>query len=115
LVVAYVDVDGLKEVNDRHGHAAGDALLRAIVTALRSKLRPYDPVVRWGGDEFVCAISDAELEDARGRIDEIRGLPAETHPGASMSVGLAALGQGDTVDALIERADEALLEARAKG
>ena len=48
LVLAYVDVDSLKLVSDRHGHAAGDALLRDVVAALRSKLRPYDPLVRLG-------------------------------------------------------------------
>ena len=72
LVLAYVDADGLKGVNDREGHAAGDALLRDLVVLLRSKLRPYDPVVRWGGDEFICAISDTDLEDARRRFEEIR-------------------------------------------
>jgi diguanylate cyclase (GGDEF)-like protein len=114
LVLAYVNIDQLKEVNDRHGHAAGDDLLRDVVAALRSKLRPYDPLARWGGDEFVCAISETELEDARSRIDEVRRLLAETQPSASISVGLAALRRGDTVEALIERADESLLEARAR-
>ena len=115
LVLAYIDIDNLKEVNDRHGRAAGDALLRDLVGALRSKLRPYDPVVRWGGDEFVCAISETKLEDARGQIQEVRALLAETQPDAWVSVGLAALRQGDTVEALIERADyESLMEAKAK-
>ena len=69
--------DRLKDVNDREGHAAGDALLRDLVALLRSKLRPYDPVVRWGGDEFVCTISDADLETARSRFEEIRQALAE--------------------------------------
>jgi diguanylate cyclase (GGDEF)-like protein len=102
-------------VNDRHGHAAGDALLRDVVSALGAKLRPYDPVVRWGGDEFVCAISETELEDARRRIDEVRGLLAETQPEAAIGVGLAALAQGDTLEALINRADEDLLRATREG
>ena len=56
LVVAYVDVNGLKAVNDTRGHAAGDALLARVVAALRSNLRPYELVVRVGGDEFICAL-----------------------------------------------------------
>jgi diguanylate cyclase (GGDEF)-like protein len=111
LVLAYIDSDDLKGVNDREGHAAGDALLRDLVALLRSKLRPYDPVVRWGGDEFICAISDADLEYAHNRFEEIRLALAEKG-GAPVSVGLAVLEEGDTLETLIERADSALLEAR---
>ncbi len=52
LVVAFVDVDGLKRVNDELGHAAGDRLLSDVAAVLRSRLRSYDLVMRWGGDEF---------------------------------------------------------------
>jgi diguanylate cyclase (GGDEF)-like protein len=113
LVLAYIDSDDLKGVNDRRGHAAGDALLRDLVALLRSKLRPYDPIVRWGGDEFICTISDAALEDAGRRFDEIRSTLAENGR-ASVSVGLAALGEGDTLETLVERADTALLESRRR-
>jgi diguanylate cyclase (GGDEF)-like protein len=112
LTLAYIDCDGLKDVNDREGHAAGDALLRDLVGLLRSNLRPYDPVVRSGGDEFVCAVSDTDLEAARARFDRVREALAKQHPGTSVTVGLAALRDGDTLDALIERADGAVLEAR---
>jgi diguanylate cyclase (GGDEF)-like protein len=112
LVLAYVDSDDLKGVNDRHGHAAGDAVLRDLVVLLRSKLRPYDPVMRWGGDEFICTVSDTDLEGARKRFEEIRVALAE-EGGATVSVGLAVLEEGDTLETLIERADVALLEARS--
>jgi diguanylate cyclase (GGDEF)-like protein len=112
LVLAYVDCDGLKGVNDREGHAAGDALLRDLVALLRSKLRPYDPVVRWGGDEFICTISNTDLNGASERFEEIRVALTEKG-GAPVSVGLAVLGEGDTLETLIERADAALLEARS--
>jgi diguanylate cyclase (GGDEF)-like protein len=114
LVFAYVDFDGLKEVNDRDGHEAGDALLRDLVTSMRAKLRSYDPVVRWGGDEFICTISGADLEAARCRFEEIGDELAEAHPGASVSVGLATLGEGDTLETLMERADAKLIQARPK-
>jgi diguanylate cyclase (GGDEF)-like protein len=112
LVLVYIDCDGLKEVNDREGHGFGDALLRELVELLRSKLRPYDPVVRWGGDEFICTISDAELGNARRRFEEIRATLAETRR-VAVTVGLAALEEGDTLETLIERADAALLDARS--
>jgi GGDEF domain-containing protein len=57
LTLAFIDADRLKETNTRSGHAAGDALLRQVCTGLQARLRPYDPIVRWGGDEFVCTVS----------------------------------------------------------
>jgi diguanylate cyclase (GGDEF)-like protein len=113
LALAYIDCDALKDVNDREGHAAGDALLRNLVALLRSKLRLYDPVVRWGGDEFLCAISGADPDDVRGRFEEIRTALAE-ESGPQVTVGLAALQEGDTLETLIERADAALLESRRR-
>lgn len=112
LVIAYVDVDGLKETNDRDGHAAGDARLRDLVSAMRSKLRSYEPVVRYGGDEFVCSIAGVDLAAVRGRFAEIDAvLQQRDHPG-SMSVGLATMRSGDTLEQLIGRADAALVGTR---
>jgi diguanylate cyclase (GGDEF)-like protein len=93
---------------------AGDALLRNLVDLVRSKLRPYDPVVRWGRDEFVCTISGPELDDAHHRFDDVRSALAETGE-APMSIGLADLEEGDTLETLVERADAALLDARRPG
>jgi len=59
LTVAFIDLDSLKSVNDSSGHAAGDALLCELAGALTRRLRAYDLVVRWGGDEFVVALSHA--------------------------------------------------------
>jgi diguanylate cyclase (GGDEF)-like protein len=113
LALAYIDCDSLKEVNDRKGHAAGDALLRNLVAVLRSELRPYDPVVRWGGDEFLCAISGVDPEDVRDRLEGIRmALTEDGKP--QVTVGLAALEERDTLETLIERADADLLEARRR-
>jgi diguanylate cyclase (GGDEF)-like protein len=114
LVLAYIDVDGLKETNDRHGHAAGDRLLRDVASSILFKLRPYDPLVRWGGDEFICAISEIGLDEARGRIAEVHKLLARTRPGASISVGLALLRPSDTLETLMNRADQELLEAKSR-
>jgi len=112
LVLAYVDVDGLKATNDRKGHTAGDALIRDVVGALRSRLRPYDPLTRWGGDEFVCAVSNTSAREARQRFEGAREALAAGRPGARFSFGLAALADDDTLEVLVDRADRALLQAR---
>jgi diguanylate cyclase (GGDEF)-like protein len=110
LVLAFVDVDGLKAVNDTYGHAAGDQLLRDAVTALRAGLRSYDLVIRYGGDEFVCALSRADCASAQRRFDEVTRKLAQTNPSASMSVGLTELRNADNCADLIARADAALYQ-----
>lgn len=112
LVLAYVDLDELKMTNDRHGHAAGDARLRDVVSAMRSKLRSYEPIVRYGGDEFLCSVAGVSLAAVRVRFDEVDAvLRDRDHPG-SLSVGLAEMQPDDTLAELINRADRALLDAR---
>ena len=110
-----MDLDGLKDVNDTQGHAAGDALLRHVTDAIRSRLRSYDPIVRVGGDEFVCALTDTDVEQARKRFHEVRDELTDAHGSASISVGLADLRPTDTLHALMARGDKALLDSRAGG
>ncbi len=112
LALAFIDVDELKQTNDRYGHHAGDALLRAVFAALKARLRPYDPIVRWGGDEFVCSIACSVLEIAQRRVEDARLDLTKSHPGVSISTGVAALEDDDTLVSLIERADGAMLKAK---
>jgi diguanylate cyclase (GGDEF)-like protein len=113
LVMAYVDVDHLKETNDQVGHAAGDVRLRDVVNAMRAKLRSYEPIVRYGGDEFLCSIANVELHAVQIRFAEIDAVLRERdHPG-SISIGLAQMQTDDTLETLIDRADRALVDARA--
>ncbi len=112
LVLAFVDVDDLKGLNDREGHAAGDRLLVDVVGAMRSRLRSYDPVIRFGGDEFICALADADLADAHRRFDEIHLALDKLHAGCSVSVGFSQMRDDDTVEELISRGDEALYESK---
>jgi len=114
LVVAFVDVDGLKRVNDTHGHAAGDALLRGVVRAMFADVRSYDLVIRYGGDEFLCALEGMSLERARHRMAAIRTALREELGGVVITVGLAALEPGETVDELVARADRALYAQRTR-
>jgi diguanylate cyclase (GGDEF)-like protein len=112
FVLAIFDIDGLGAINDRAGRAAGDLVLRAFVAILRSKLRSFDPVVRFGDDEFVCGIGGADILEVERRLAAVgRELYADT--GGSFSAGLAAIRWGETVEQLTARADAALLDARA--
>ena len=108
LVLAMIDVDALKAVNDNQGHAAGDALLRDVGAAITTTLRSYDVTVRWGGDEFVCAMSDITVHVASDRLEAIQRTLQSRHPGASISAGHTELRDGDTLDKVIARADTAL-------
>jgi diguanylate cyclase (GGDEF)-like protein len=112
LVLAFVDVDGLKAINDAKGHAAGDQLLRDVAGALRTGLRSYDHVIRCGGDEFLCALPHTGIEQARRRFAEVARNLTQKTPSASVSIGLAALVNADTRDELIARADAALYAER---
>ena len=112
FIVAFVDVDELKTVNDRDGHAAGDHVLQSVVRAMRARLRSFDPIIRYGGDEFVCGLGGADLAEAERRFDAI-GIAIQADAGVAISVGLAELEPGDTADLLTARADEAMLEVKA--
>jgi len=110
-VAVYVDVNSLKVTNDTAGHRAGDALLANIVMEIRTHLRPYELMVRVGGDEFLCAVSDATIEDVRRRFDGIAGhLKASPHTGP-ITVGFAELTAEDSATDLMDRADLDFLAA----
>ena len=112
LLVAYVDVDGLKAENDREGHAAGDSLLMAVADALRGCVRSYDVITRVGGDEFVCSLSGISIEVARRKFASASTGLAAAWAGASMTVGFAQLESDDSADDLIQRADDDVLRTR---
>jgi diguanylate cyclase (GGDEF)-like protein len=114
LVLAFIDVDGLKVINDRDGHRAGDALLKAVVTTMRAKLRSFDPVVRYGGDEFVCALAGTDPADATARFAEIKSALARHHDEAGISVGVVELRDEETLDDLITRGDAALYAVKGR-
>jgi diguanylate cyclase (GGDEF)-like protein len=113
LVVAYIDVDGLKAVNDTAGHTAGDALLSSVADSITHDLRSYDVICRFGGDEFLCSLAGQDAEGARERFAQIGKRLSNATTGATITVGFAERAADDTVEILIGRADAALVEARA--
>lgn len=111
MVLGFLDVDGLKQINDRHGHAAGDSVLQAVSVTLRSMLREYDLTVRYGGDEFLFSVVGATEEDAHTRIEAVNAaLAAAGHN--TVTFGLVTIAQEETLAAAIDRADHLLYEHR---
>ena len=114
LAVAFIDIDALKTVNDSLGHQAGDTLLRALVETLRARLRSYDSVARWGGDEFLVMLPQTDLDEAAAIMAQVWRLFREARA-QTFSYGLAAMVAGDTVLDLVGRADAALYERKRLG
>ena len=108
LVATYVDIVGLKQVNDTHGHFAGDALIAGVVGEIRAQLRPYDVIVRLGGDEFLCAMPGATTRIARERFHSVQAALVDHPDPGRIKCGFAELGHADRAVDLIGRADAAL-------
>ena len=112
MTVVYVDVVGLKALNDSAGHEAGDELLARTVATISDHVRPYDLVIRLGGDEFLCAMIDIAGDDARERFADIAVALAGDGRRPPIRTGFAELTPDDTAPELIARADRELLLAR---
>lgn len=117
----YVDLDRFKSVNDRHGHAAGDAVLKAVTMVIGRQVRASDVIARIGGDEFVVLLWNLSEMDARAKADQIEIAIARSTPsyaGAplsiSASVGAAPVFPLDTPAAVLERADKAMYVRKAE-
>ena len=112
LSLVLVDLDEFKQVNERHGHQAGDEVLRQVGESLRASVRAYDIVARYGGDEFAVIALDADeptaTEVAQRALEAIGEATAAT-------AGVAAWHAGDSPSSLIARADLALLHGKHRG
>jgi diguanylate cyclase (GGDEF)-like protein len=117
--VILLDLDGFKQVNDSHGHEAGDEVLRQVGLALKEHLRPSDEVGRWGGDEFLVLAPELNIEKARQMAERLRAMvgqePMEGMENVTASFGVASYATQDSVEVLLRRADEALYRAKSGG
>jgi diguanylate cyclase (GGDEF)-like protein len=116
------DLDNLKEVNDRYGHAAGDQLLRHCADVFRATLRPYDKLYRWGGDEFLLIVPSAHTSDVLDRLVSALDAAETVHVGHGsddgirlhVSLGGAEYTNSEQLSRAIDRADRAMYEEKGR-
>ena len=121
--IAMLDIDKFKAVNDSHGHPTGDHVLVAIANYIRAHLRPYDLIFRYGGEEFLICMPDTDIEVGREICDRLRSeLGSLSHQAVgadsfrvTVSMGIAELSADYSVEEAVNRADQALLSAKAAG
>lgn len=119
LSVALCDIDHFKRINDTYGHAVGDRVLQQVAAQLDTLVRGGDVAVRWGGEEFLLIMPGATLDPAVGAAERVRAA-LEASPDAevgavTISIGVSEARPEDTVESLLERADQALYAAKANG
>ncbi|MDE2089587.1 MAG: GGDEF domain-containing protein [Gammaproteobacteria bacterium] len=123
LSLAVIDLDRFKEINDKHGHAAGDEVLRCYAKNILSIFRHHDLVARYGGEEFAVLLPNTDREGSLRALSKVQKRAAETHiqlddmpmPVPPFSAGLAVYQPGETPNSLIKRADNALYRAKRMG
>ena len=122
LALLFLDLDNFKSLNDKQGHAAGDRALVAVASALRHELRPADLLGRYGGEEFVAMLHGIDQERAMQvatrlcrRVHRLE-IPVDGKGVIlSVSIGVAMRSPGDTVESIVERADQAMYGAKVNG
>ena len=122
LAVALIDIDNFKKLNDTLGHSAGDVALKSLAAAVRERLRPVDHLARFGGEEFVVLLPGTGIQEAQQALTRLqRSLSASLfmHDGREVFVtfsgGVTSWRQGEALAVTLERADEALYEAKRTG
>jgi len=121
LCVALIDIDHFKHINDHFGHHAGDAVLRGLAQHAQNQIRQVDKFGRWGGEEFLLMLPSISSVDAMSAVERLRvSVETLSYPGypdlhITFSAGLAQAKPGETLEHLVERADEALYEAKRQG
>jgi len=124
VAVVMIDIDHFKHFNDKYGHDAGDFVLSALARAITKSIRPSDIACRYGGEELVVVLAEANLECARARAEQMRLAIRDTHlthlgqtlPAPTASFGVAVSpANGMTPADLLKAADQALYRAKEEG
>jgi len=118
----FMDIDKFKDVNDIYGHEAGDSVLKMVAKTLAANLRTEDFVGRWGGEEFVAVISDADNKTLYAIAEKIRSLVSQSSlnitdkaVAVTVSIGATVAKRGETVDVIVKRADRLMYESKNSG
>ncbi|MBC8338475.1 MAG: diguanylate cyclase [Rhodospirillales bacterium] len=122
LSLAMLDIDHFKNINDTHGHLAGDIILSGVVDVIRRTVRESDVICRWGGEEFLLLFENCDLEQARALAEKIR-TEVEKHSfplrggrvTVTVSLGVALYGPGESERDFLSRVDGALITAKRSG
>ncbi|MEM8766852.1 MAG: GGDEF domain-containing protein [Pseudomonadota bacterium] len=119
VTLALLDIDHFKQVNDRHGHEAGDRVLKEIGGLLKQVFRDSDYLSRWGGEEFLVALTNTNVAEATAVLERLRTqtrtLTDLSVPSVTLSVGIAEWRPGMEIAPALKEADLALYEAKAAG
>ncbi|WP_404424959.1 diguanylate cyclase [Thalassospira australica] len=121
--IALVDLDHFKSVNDTHGHQIGDLVLQSVASILQSHVRPFDKVYRYGGEEFLICLPNADMKQCARVLERLRRVieasPVTLNDGTMLpvtaSIGAAPMTKTRTMEQIIEKADQALYAAKEGG
>jgi diguanylate cyclase (GGDEF)-like protein len=119
FAVMMLDIDHFKQINDRYGHLSGDEALKGISQAIREHVRDTDLFARWGGEEFILLLPHTDGQEAllfAERLREmVQALQIAPLPSLTVSIGVAEYRENDSMETLLERADQALYRAKEEG
>jgi diguanylate cyclase (GGDEF)-like protein len=121
LCACMIDLDHFKDINDRFGHAAGDAVLKSVAARLQGELRSIDQLGRFGGEEFLILLPGVSLGEARACVERLRaaiadqGVLSECATHVTISAGVAECAASESADAFLARIDRALYRAKHLG
>jgi len=117
-----LDIDGFKQINDRHGHIVGDQVLEMVIRSMESTLRGQDSIIRWGGDEFLLVLPNAVAEGLGELLNRIRIFVERsfleiggTTISVTLSLGATLAAVDDTLDSIVDRADKLMYESKNSG
>ena len=115
LSLCFLDIDGLKGVNDERGHAAGDELIRSLTECIHGNIRSSDSLIRYGGDEFIILLPDCPLACCERILSQIREDAAKLPgPAVSFSCGMVEYEKGMSLEAFIQAADDRMYADKKK-